>query len=605
MPAEAGGGLAALRARALELRLHEQRTWQVLLHYESAGSGVSSLVDDPGFFLSAQGKTDPRGELLATLDALFGEDLSGEEDARCRFVARRAWLEAELGLPATELASLPCPEFVRVWQRVAPRSATLVFPGSYANSPASMFGHTLLIFSGPYQSKTLAHAASYSAFTDETNGLVYALKGLTGGYRGYFTLLPYYEKIKEYSGLERRDMWEYPLRLSPEETEKMFLHLWELRGIYSDYFFFDENCSYNLLYLLEAAKPELQLTEQRSLWVMPIDTVRWLAQKGLLERAKYRPSLAARVQQKARLLDSAETAAVLSLVRGEVEPQGLRLTGEARIGLFDTAAAALELAYVQQYLDLSSYRQRYLRVLAERSLLGSEERVSQPEALPLRPDAGHGSSRLAVGIGLEGTQWFQEWRLRPVYHSLLDPAEGFLAGSQIVLGDLSVRIEADMDTMRLEGFRLVDIISLAPRSSFDAPISWQARIGLRRFSLEDSRPLGLYFNPGGGVAWEHRWGQGYLLLESEGLVSGALQEGMTLGLGASAGWLMQGGDRWRLHLRVRHLRYLADDNSRLVAVEVNQGFKLNRQNGLSLEVSRQVEAGPWRTAATLFWNHYW
>jgi hypothetical protein len=270
--AESGVDIAVLQDRAIALRLYERRYWQVLLHYEPKGSGVESLVDDPGFFLSASGKTDPRAELLATLEALFVAADPGAPDVRCRFLARRAWLQAEMGIAVSDLDAVSCPEFAGAWQRVAPQSATLVFPGSYTNSPASMFGHTLLIFTGPYQSKPLAHAASYSAFTNESNGLVYALKGITGGYRGYFTLLPYYEKIKEYSGLERRDMWEYRLRLSPTETEKMFLHLWELRDVYSDYFFFDENCSYNLLYLIEAARPDLELTGPRPLWVMPIDT---------------------------------------------------------------------------------------------------------------------------------------------------------------------------------------------------------------------------------------------------------------------------------------------------------------------------------------------
>ena len=176
-----------------------------------------------------------------------------------------------------------------------PRSAVLIFPGSYLNSPASLFGHTLLGIEGPYHSKLLAYAVNYSALTDESNGIAFALKGIFGLYPGYYSLLPYYEKTKEYGDLERRDIWEYALNLSPEETARMAPHIWELRGIYSDYYFFDENCSYNLLFLLEAARPSLRLAEQTRPWVIPVDTVRLVQESGLVRKMHYRPSKATRI----------------------------------------------------------------------------------------------------------------------------------------------------------------------------------------------------------------------------------------------------------------------------------------------------------------------
>ena len=37
----------------------------------------------------------------------------------------------------------------------------------------------------------------------------------------------------------------------------MLKHLWELQGIAFDYYYFDENCSWQLLGLLEVARPSL------------------------------------------------------------------------------------------------------------------------------------------------------------------------------------------------------------------------------------------------------------------------------------------------------------------------------------------------------------
>src|SRR5919198_2199854 len=60
--------LADLIERADQARLSQQRQWHLLLHYRKAfWGGFVSEADDPGFFLSPVGKTDPRAELDATL----------------------------------------------------------------------------------------------------------------------------------------------------------------------------------------------------------------------------------------------------------------------------------------------------------------------------------------------------------------------------------------------------------------------------------------------------------------------------------------------------------------------------------------------------------
>ena len=67
-------------------------------------------------------------------------------------------------------------------------------------------------------------------------------------------------------------------------------HLWELKEIKFDYYFFDENCSYRLLELLEIARPGIELTDKFKLTVIPVDTVRVVENAGLITAVKYRPS---------------------------------------------------------------------------------------------------------------------------------------------------------------------------------------------------------------------------------------------------------------------------------------------------------------------------
>ncbi len=69
------------------------------------------------------------------------------------------------------------------------------------------------------------------------------------------------------------------------------MHVWELGPTRFDYYFFDENCAYHLLSLLEVARPGLQLTDRFRWWAIPSDTVRAVTdQPGLLKRVVYRPA---------------------------------------------------------------------------------------------------------------------------------------------------------------------------------------------------------------------------------------------------------------------------------------------------------------------------
>jgi Domain of unknown function (DUF4105) len=140
--------LADLVQRANQVGLSRQRDWQVLLHYRKdlAGDGMTSEVDDPGFFLSPHGKTDPRAELEATLAKLFSNELVGRSQqlTQCAFIARYQWLKAKLRIDDQQLPPQPCERFRRWFSEMNPQSVTIVFASAFMNNPSSMFGHTFL-----------------------------------------------------------------------------------------------------------------------------------------------------------------------------------------------------------------------------------------------------------------------------------------------------------------------------------------------------------------------------------------------------------------------------------------------------------------------------
>jgi hypothetical protein len=94
------------------------------------------------------------------------------------------------------------------------------------------------------------------------SNLDYPVRGIFGGYRGYFSTIPYYLKVQEYRDIENRDIWEYRLNLTEPQIRRLLMHAWELGNASFDYYFFKENCSYHLLSLLEYADPSLHLTDQ-------------------------------------------------------------------------------------------------------------------------------------------------------------------------------------------------------------------------------------------------------------------------------------------------------------------------------------------------------
>jgi hypothetical protein len=293
-------------SKVLELarlkELYKEKYWHILLHYRRGPFGTRSLIDDEDFFLSKEGKYNPEAELNATIKAFFQEVDDETKHPVCKYIARYTWIKDQLELDSSQLPFPECKRFTELINQIQPESVSLIFPTTYMNSPASMFGHTLLIVETASKSKLLAYAINYAAVTQETFGPLYAIKGLFGFYKGYYSILPYYAKIQEYRDVNDRDIWEYPLNLEYEEVIRLLMHVYELDFIYSDYYFFDENCSYQLLFLLDAARPSLDLTNQFNLWVIPLDTIRVAKKSGLTTGNFYRPSKSTKIKHIASLL---------------------------------------------------------------------------------------------------------------------------------------------------------------------------------------------------------------------------------------------------------------------------------------------------------------
>jgi hypothetical protein len=479
--------------------------WISLGHYETAKlGGWRSYVSDPKFFLAADGNEHPDRELAATVQALYAPASAGEQHAQCVYPARTRWLKAQLNL--TDMPVLDCAEFKQWFKDVSPHSAVMIFPAAYLNSPSSMFGHTLLrIDQADVQSdKTslLSYAINFGAYIEGSdNSILYAWKGLMGGYPGLFALVPYQEKLSEYRSLENRDLWEYRLNLTQQETARMVEHVWELKQIKFDYFFFDENCSYRLLELLQVARPSLRLTEQFPLTAIPTDTVKAVKDAGLVESIQYRPSRERELLSRAEPLSDEEQQWVLNVSADQTQLQTPAFKAQPR----DRQALIIDAAYRLERYRANGQERDPQRAQRSFELLRAINQNPAPELdipQPGLPENGHESRTWQAGLGTRGDRAFGEYGLRMAYHDLNDNSESFPLGAQIEILQLKLR-QYEGNDWQVQQLDLATIRSLTPRNELLQPLSWQVTGGLERVpGKHDDETLVSHVNGGGGGTWQ-------------------------------------------------------------------------------------------------------
>ncbi len=586
--------LEQLQNQAREMVLASSREWQSLMHYVPYRpiSDVKSTIDDDIFFLSENGKYDASAELEQTIKAFFHPKKEGTLHPQCQFVARYHWLKSKLTFDPAKLLEIDCLEF-KEWQTgIDAASVTLVFPTSFINNPASAFGHTLLRLD---QSKTaeeaplLSYAVNYSAATSGEDALTYAFLGVTGGYQGFYNIAPYYKLVTRYSDIESRDIWEYKLDFTQDEVDRLVRHLWELRSVSSDYYYFDENCSYHLLALLDAARPELNLLSSASMWVIPIDTVKALGNLQDLSPV-FRPSKATVLKAKtAEATNDARSLAQL-LIDQINTPLPELLSGSSTA----TRAAALDLAY-----DYLSYKERYrsdetkildkrmFEILSERSKVDTiSPSVEVPS--PISPENGHGTMRLSVGAGKVSNNWRGELELRPAYHSLLDPKRGYTPGSQIEFFGLgaSYREEGDIEFQK---FTFIDVISLNTNTPFSSPLSWALDVSADRMrSKSDSDSLLPHLDLGFGKAFElgndHSFF--YLLADLNVELHGSYDHNSSIGNGATAGLIYHLSNDAAFQLEARGGRMFIGEENTHYSLTASPRLSLSSESALRFEVGR-------------------
>lgn len=593
--------LAELIDKGLQTKLAGEREWHLLLHYrKNLFGGHTSEQDDPGFFMSPDGKTDPQAELDATLKQFFSEELVGrsKQPAQCAFIARYHWLRERLQFDDSRLPKMACERFDRWFNDFEAQSITLIFPSAFLNNPASMFGHTFLRIDQrgqTEQTRILAYTINYAAYVPPDAGIAYPIRGMFGGYSGYFSTYPYYLKVQEYRDIENRDIWEYRLNFSEDQVRRLLMHSWEMGNASFDYFFFKENCSYHLLALLDYADPSLHLTDEFLVWTVPADTVRLIASKpGLVSGIAYRPSRSNVIRRKRESLPGSERELAHRITQdlGELTTPTFAQLGLAKQAfLLDLASDYLRYRVETTDSPPPELKERNRAILTARSQL----RIPSPEfkVVPFakQPELGHKTSRTTVGAGWRNDDAFEEISVRAGYHDLLDPEVGYTPNAQIELASISLRHYNRVDQTRVERATLANVMSLSPIDSvFHAP-SWKINMGMNTIRFGDCQLCSNgVVNGGIGAAVESHWLKRevfFAFAEAEANYSNAYDERHRIGGGSTVGMLTDLTDRWKLMATGSYLGYVLGDKSDDIRWFVGSRYTLSQNWALRLEYNHR------------------
>ncbi|WP_420590431.1 DUF4105 domain-containing protein [Bacterioplanoides sp.] len=541
------GDLYAVQVPEQRLQeLAQDKQWRHLLHYRYHVFSAKnySQNDDDEFFLSEHGQTDLYQEIRANYIAFKQAPLTDNQSSQCQFPARYYWLKSKLG--KEHFVDQPCSRLDRWLEKINGHSLTLIFPASYINSPSSMYGHTLLRIDdkNPKKSKLLAPSVNFAARTNpDDNELLYTIKGLAGGYPGEISIAPYYTKTNGYQHMEYRDIWEYSLNFTEAEVQQFVRHVWEVKDSRFDYYFFDENCSYRLLALLDAASERADLADDFLLKAVPVDTVRALKEQRFISAKQFRPSASTELNHREQQASLPVWSAARNIVETDQNIDELLepLTQIDRIHALELAYGYARYLAVKEKRSGVRMRQRTLRILSQRSRYQAESDFTPVPAPKLSDDEGHASQRLTVLAGQATTRSFVQLNWRIAFHDLLDLPDGFIRGSQIQMGKVGLRYWPDKSAVKLQEFQLIDLFSMGNKSVFQKPGAWAVSSGAERF-LAPGSELYAYLKLAFGKSYQTEIGRFYVMAESQLLADNQFDEGFQLSVGPRAGWLIQHRD---------------------------------------------------------------
>ncbi len=464
-----------------------------------------SMVVNPLYFAEPKlGPTDPRAELEGTLKALRKIEPTHDLHAQCRWPLRYKILKSMFELPAP----VECLKLEQWTKSYSPYEMRFVYASQYISNPASVFGHAFLLLPSPTQTEGLWMTFNYAAdIPSDENAFSYVLNGVGGGYVGDYTVLPYYRRLHQYSGIENRDLWHYIIKLSPDELDSLLRHLWELVHLADfEYYFFDENCAGVILRTLSVVIPEMRNGFSLPLYVHPVEVIKRLNQIGRLGEASAIPSHFKVMAQKLKRSSKPERDGFYRAVREKkAEPKAL----QGRI-------SELVIEYASYESDQNKGQVPEELKNIERSAYIAQSKSDMP---PLKmtledselnaPHLGTDYQTLYFGAAETTGSMSGSLGYRIGIHGIVDPEAGFMPNS--ALEAFKIKTKFDQDGIWISEVTLAQALNIQNIHRFDPKGSWRVRVQALE-NLYTHSQSDLFVRTGGAYGYALGLGQHSLYL---------------------------------------------------------------------------------------------
>lgn len=610
--------------KAASSNLGDTHQWRRLLLYMPRWiGGPTSMADQDAFFLSEDGAKNSSRELAATIEAFFAP-WNGDPDQHpiCRYPRRLKFIESSLSVHLPPDFQQDCKAYKR-WRDEHPVSGlSLVFASNYLNNPASLYGHTFLRLhrkrgDGTGSSALLDYAVNFAANPTTDNPILYPVSGLTGRFFGTFSLMPYYIKVQEYNNAESRDLFEYPVNFSEDEVDSFMAMLWEVGPYGIRYWYIDENCSYVLLAMLAATKPDLDAVDQFPGVVSPKDTVLALKANYLLGVPVRRPSAMTRFKVRRSDLSKHE----LRLVKEQIKHRELiaeikTASPEAKARMLDAVLAWIawdeKLAGSKMPERASALWTQSLSERANLKLTSVSLEIAKNPVTP--PDEGHPSHRTYVSCRLiEGGDVELMFGLRLTLHDLLSPPAGYSPDQETTMGDFRGVVRKSQDhraVIAWDRFTWLRIFSVPSYDPMLPSFAWTLTAQSQRIWGYGVDPwLTHRLEGGAGIAYGNSDGnfRGWLIpVVSIGHLLPEMGPSIHGGLGLRSGLTLDAWAKSRLAVGLDYDLYRAkNDFMRLSDFYLSSSYMHGQKNEFRLAMhARRIDRDAITRSGEITWMYY-
>lgn len=454
--------------------------WKTQLFYFRNGKSESFVNAKSQFFISDQGKKNPADELEASLKIFLDPSdflKKGIGHPQCLYPARFRFLKKYLKL---ETMSVSCPALQDWKDKLKSSQVSIVFATQFVSNPASVMGHTFLKFINNEREDYINQSVGYAADISPHDGpFNFAYKGLTGKYPGHFFTAPIYEKLHEYNNIEQRDIWEIILNLNEEERNHLVELIWELKqNAELSYYFIDENCSYMLMALLQAIRPNNNLTESYGFYVTPYMTLQRLEENSFIASSRFIPSIRRIVLDRYENLNNKKRQRVLEAIKNKSTNSEMLTSSEN-----DTI---IEYLLLQKYKAGGKIPLVYDNINRQ-TLLNRSTQITKPKKFtgfyssPLQSHAPHFVDYYLGQIKNDLT--YHKIKFRPGVHHFMDKDDGFLNNSSFNFFNFEIRHFIKEGDLELSRFSIFDLRNTNSYHPIDPQLSWRLNALSYRRSL--------------------------------------------------------------------------------------------------------------------------